>query len=359
MGKGIKIPVGLILKPPIASDSFVRGNGALGVTDGLGHAEANGGGGKTWVFDAGVWTIATNKAKGTPAEGAPIMGGDTLNGNMETGDPPTGWNPLLGSVLDGVADERTGGAGAQSCEATRGTDATVGYRSAATTVGIWYKGTAWLKNISGTAAYLQLAGMAYGDTSGYAGPTWAQTVKCDRATGVSCIIRLGIAGAVNNVARFDDFIVAPLTLSSLFSSLQAGTTNCKVRAKISALTTGTQAGVVARLDIAAAPANFIIAYMDGTNVKIDECVAGVYAALGTAAKAFAADGEIELHLSGTAWRCYHITSAGVATLIASGVTNVVTGNLHGLFSTYTSNTFGGFQCWSTGDEGQYAALDDL
>lgn len=356
----IRIPAALWLPSPIASDSFTRADGPLGVTDGAGHAEANGGSGKTWLHDVGAWAISTNKAVGTPTEGAE----DATNGNMETGDPPTGWDPTL-ATLDGVADERTGGSGAQSMSIVNlGGGAGKASQALDNGAGTWVYVTGWGRRVTNASALVRVMTPAFAVTLGFAsvsGTSWASILFTCRLTAAACLIVPGCSTiTAADEARYDDISVKPLTLSSLFSSLQAGSVNCKARAKIAALTSGTQAGVVARLDDAATPANFIIAYMDGTNLKIDECVGGTYAALGTAAKAFTANDEIELHLSGSAYRCYHITAAGVATLIASGTTNVNPGGtLHGLFSTYASNTFGGFQCWSTGDEGQYESLNQF
>lgn len=53
------------LPVPLASDSFNRADGALGSTDGLGHAEANGGNGKVWTIREGTWYIASNVAQAT------------------------------------------------------------------------------------------------------------------------------------------------------------------------------------------------------------------------------------------------------------------------------------------------------
>lgn len=56
----ILVPKTLWLPQPIASDSFVRANGALGVTDGNGTQEKNGGAGLTW--NAPGWVISGNTA---------------------------------------------------------------------------------------------------------------------------------------------------------------------------------------------------------------------------------------------------------------------------------------------------------
>lgn len=52
-----------------ASDSFNRSDGALGSTDGAGHAEANGGSGLVWAAQVGTWGIASNKAAASALAG--------------------------------------------------------------------------------------------------------------------------------------------------------------------------------------------------------------------------------------------------------------------------------------------------
>lgn len=153
--------------------------------------------------------------------------------------------------------------------------------------------------------------------------------------------------------------VKALTLATLFATHAYSTTNILADVTLSAYTTGTQAGMVLRLDSTASPANFIIAYQDAGNVKIDECVAGTYTNLGTYASAYAAGNSLRVSLDGNAWRLYKITSAGAATLLGSGTTNVTTGTLHGLFSTDAANTLDGWQCWARGNEGQYEGLSAL
>lgn len=66
------------------------------------------------------------------------------NGNMETGDPPTGWL-TTNATTDGVADERTGGAGAQSIKVIRTGSGAVSYRSVTTVSGSLYVLSGWMK----------------------------------------------------------------------------------------------------------------------------------------------------------------------------------------------------------------------
>jgi hypothetical protein len=49
----------------LASDSFNRTDGAVGATDGAGHAEANSGGGLTWTDRVGSFAVSSDAAVGT------------------------------------------------------------------------------------------------------------------------------------------------------------------------------------------------------------------------------------------------------------------------------------------------------
>ncbi len=353
MTKGILIPAQLWLSVPIVSDAFSGAAMALSAhpSDGLGHAEANGGSEKTWVHDVECWAVsATNKAVGTPTAGADVV----TNGNMETGDPPTGWVIVAGTGPQ-VADERTGGAGTYSMNGSLDLYAIF---SIALPVGTWYSRSGWMKGAAGSGK-IYLADDGGGPVTSLlpcAGATWGQVMQTGRLT-----VAAAYSSILNTVAtRHDDISAKSLTLSSLFSTVDAGNGDSVIDVKVAALLTGTQAGGVARLDSAASPANFIIFYFNGAgNVKIDECIAGVYASLATAAKAFTADNILRLALSGSAWRLYHITSSGTAVLIGSGTTNRTTGSLAGLFSTSASNTFSGFTNYPTGTGGEYASLDNL
>ncbi len=215
----VLVPQQLFPVVPIASDSFARADGALGTTDGAGHAEANGGSGLAWQLDTGVWTIASNLAVGA----------------------------------------------------------------------------------------------------------------------------------------------ATATVSTQFATINAGTVNTHTSAKLIACPLLSAGGVVVRLDDPVNPLNYVKAAFDGLgNVVTTEVVAGTPNVLSTVVKAFTAGDTLRLAMNAAAWRCFHLTSAGVATLIASGTTNVLTGNFCGLYAGDSNVTFtNGFQCFSTGVEGQYAALNEL
>jgi hypothetical protein len=79
----IRIPQELWLPVPMLSDSFDRANGVLGITDGAGHAEANGGGGLAWNNRVGTTQIATNVASASALVGGiAIATVDTGNINI-------------------------------------------------------------------------------------------------------------------------------------------------------------------------------------------------------------------------------------------------------------------------------------
>lgn len=59
----LRIPQDVYIPSAAASDSFNRTNGAMGSTDGAGHADGVSGNGLAWTSQLGTWGIATNKAQ--------------------------------------------------------------------------------------------------------------------------------------------------------------------------------------------------------------------------------------------------------------------------------------------------------
>ena len=79
----IRVPSSLWLPTPLASDGFNRADGALGSTDGLGHAEGSGGSGLAWADSVGTWAVASNAAVcPTLADGAGIATVDLNTANV-------------------------------------------------------------------------------------------------------------------------------------------------------------------------------------------------------------------------------------------------------------------------------------
>jgi hypothetical protein len=281
---------------------------------------------------------------------------------METGDPPTGWN--LNGAGATVAANADAHGGTQSALVTRGASAYVLYRdSEATSVGVWYALTGWTHNVDATSIQYFLQGGATEVTGAPNSDTsWVQSAVTARATAIAMPVNCIINGAVGKQGMYDDISLKPLTLASLFSSVtDAKTSDALIDVKVAALTSGTQAGLVVRLDSATSPANFVICYFNGAgSVVVDECVAGTYTNIMAAVvKAFTAGDTLRVSAIGTALRIYHVTAAGVATLLGTATTAVATGNRFGLFSTFVSNTFSQVQVFPIGSGAEWEALSSL
>ena len=141
----------------------------------------------------------------------------------------------------------------------------------------------------------------------------------------------------------DDFSTKPLTLSSLFSSVSTSDADVIADANVT-LTAGTQAGLVLNLDDTTTPANFIIVYHDGTSVKVDEAVAGVYTNKQTTAVTYSAGATLRAIREGTKLRVYYNNALVGAELTMTANTNTK----HGLFSTYSGNSFDNFTLFARG-----------
>lgn len=108
-------------------------------------------------------------------------------------------------------------------------------------------------------------------------------------------------------------------------------------------------GLVARYEDAG---NYLIAYHDGTNAKLDKVVAGTTTNLLSAAVAYAAAAVMILHLDGTSARLFYNNAAvgTVATTPAAGSLN------HGVYTTDTGATFDNLVVLAKGNEGQHEDL---
>jgi hypothetical protein len=111
-------------------------------------------------------------------------------------------------------------------------------------------------------------------------------------------------------------------------------------------------GLVARY---ADDQNYLIAYHDGTNAKLDKVVAGTTTSLISAAAAYSATAVMSLHLDGTSARLFYNNAAvgTAATTPAAGALN------HGVYTNDINATFDNLVIWPRGTEGQHTALDLL
>lgn len=157
------------------------------------------------------------------------------NGNMETADPPSGWLPGANTTLDGVADERTGGAGAQSLEVEVTSGTGDAHQEIVTIAGAIYKLPFWAKNIDAASLSVQ----AFDDAAytikllesdslvGYV--AWAQCTGYFSAVSIQARVRMRVSGT-NVTARFDDVSCKQLTDCStngvhILSTIEGSTRN--------------------------------------------------------------------------------------------------------------------------------------
>lgn len=352
----VRVPDRLFIPAPLASDSFNRANGALGLTDGAGHAEANGGGGLSWT--GSTFSISSNKAINTPTLGSELV----VNGNMETGDPPSSWSSQGGATLDGVADERTGGSGAQSLSATRGTNDIVASQTLTHSGGIWFTVSAWAKDVTAGSVQIVVASASINaisptDVSGI----WVNLIATGRATATPNTLLPRCYVNTSGEGRFDDYSVKPLMLSSLFSSVNISTPDviADVAVTLPSATAGVQAGLVLNLDSASSPANFVIVYLDGQgNVKLDKCVGGTYTNIIAPGITYVVGAVLRVIKDGTKYRVLY-NNAEIGTEQTISDAGIINNTRHGLFSTYEGNLLENFIVWARGTGGEYQGLDSM
>jgi len=348
----IAIPKIRWLPTPLLSDGFGSA-GALVTSDGLGHAEGIAGGlgsgGGGMVYEPNTWSSDGSKASSNITLGGELV----TNGNMEAGDPPNNWTGVA-ATLDGVADERTGGAGVQSLDIARnGADYASAYQDLVSVAGTWYIFSGWRKRIDAgvevnfavyDGAYTGGALLAHPGYSSSA--VWVEFTLCFRAISAAfnarCFVQaIALANGVSG--RFDDVSLKPIPLSDCFLAQDAGTPDVLVSGEVT-VTAKTQGGVVARLDDATTPANFLLAYHDGSNVHVEKCVGGTYTSLINTAAAYSAGKAIILVTDGNSVDCYY-NDAKVGTTQTVSDAGIISNTLHGSFSTYDSNTVDNLVIW--------------
>lgn len=335
----IRIPTTTWLPTPLAYDTFTRADGAISSSETTGP--------DSQTTSALAWTggaISTNKNVITPSLGSELV----TNGDMETGNPPSNWLYTGYNVTTAPDADAYAGSNAMKVTLTSG----YGYSAQAITVNsnTFYQASAYGKAIIGSYS-LRLMD----PNNGYAllgnAPTpfrsqtdvYTQEISTGRPYGNSLTWRLGSSANSGDNFLADNVSLKPLTLSSLFSSVSTSDADVIADADVT-LTAGTQAGLVLNLDSTSSPANFIIVYHDGSYVKVDEAVAGVYTNKQSTAVTYSAGATLRAIREGTKLRVYYNNVLVGAELTMTANTNTK----HGLFSTYSGNSFDNFVLWPRG-----------
>ena len=357
----IKLPSRKFFDVPLASDSFAGADGSMTgrFTDGLGHAEQNGGGGLAWTTPGNTWSISGGAAVNTPTQGAELLTDGGLE-NWASATDLTSWTETLvgTSTINREGTIIHGGSFASRSDIDASNNNAFIAQTIVAPVRSWILCSAWVR----ASVASKLAGIDLTSVSGASqsiGITYGQIIQCSRCISANPSISVSRRGDLSSNSLYvDDVSGKILTLSSLFSSLVLSTVNVTGEWVIKTLIAGTQAGCILRLDDPNNPANFLLLYWDGAgNVKLDECLAGVYTNKLNVVKAYATGDKVVPWVNGSAWRVYHVTAAGVATLLGSGTTSVLTGNWIGDFSTYEGNAIESCNVYAVGAEGQYEGLN--
>jgi hypothetical protein len=348
----VRVPKSLWSPVPLISD----GMSIASRTDGLGHSEGvagglgSGGGGLAYA-NLTTWAVAGGIVTNTPVPGAELL----TNGNMETADPPSSWT-ANNATLDGVADERTGGGGAQSLDVLRTASTGSAYQQITGSPG-FYKFAGWMKSISG-------GGCVGGATTPWAlinsAAVWTYKTGEILLTSTNPYIYLIAGPNVNDEHRFDDMSVKALSLADCVRAVSSSLTpDIVAQVKFVALTSGyTCAGLAIRLNNAATPTAGIIAFFDYGTVYVYEFSGSTWTLLFSAVKGFTANDRLQIIAQGASIRLIHMTSAGVGTVIGStAVATILTGGYHGIFTTDPGSQLDDFVVYPRGSGGEYNILD--
>ena len=265
---------------------------------------------------ANAWTGATWATSGGNAYNTPTLGSELLTNGGFTSDTiwtkETGW-----TIAAGIASH---------------VGATSGLYQVANTSGFWYQNSFDVVSYDSGNVYAIFGGISAGANRTAVG-TYLQT---GRAAGV------GAGCGASGTASVDNISEKQITLSALFATITGASSSQTAAAKIATLTTSIQSGVVALLDSASNPQNFLIAYHNGTSVLLDKCVAGTYTNLITTTVAFTANAQIEIRRpSGNLFQLwYNGVQRGTDQTVADA--SIISNTRYGLFSTHSGGTFSEF-----------------
>jgi hypothetical protein len=285
------------------ADAFTRSDGALG---------------QGWT--GSTWTISSNKAINTPVPGSEAI----ANGGFAS---DTVWTKGADWTIAGGVGERAEGAGASNISQD------------VLTAGIWYRSSFDVATISASS----FVPLFHGQFPGAAGAAQGTYTAGNRATGVTAGIRAA-AGAMSGT--IDNVSYKPLTLSELFATKNTLLVNVNVSVQLTLSDPATHAcGVVANLDDATNPANFVVGYAFRNGVNIDiylvKCVAGVYTQLVNQAVSYSAGAALRITKSGTTYKViYNDEQVGIDQTVSDA--GIISNKRHGMFSTHEGNSLDNF-----------------
>jgi len=281
------------------SDDFARADGDLG---------------NSWEYTTGKWTIASGAAVGTPGLGS------TLNANPGF-DTDTSWTKQSGWSISGGKGVKAPIAGTNDI-----------YQNGLVSVGPWYRVDWTISTFTAGQFFARIGNslsLARGATGTY--------IDIGRAASANVT---GVAGGATADGTIDNYTVKLVTLADTFATRDLGSASIDLAAPVT-LVSRTAAGVVACLDSKTSPANFILAYHNGTNAVLDKCVGGTYTNLISAAATYAAGRIVRLVKNGNTVQLYY-NNVQIGTDQTVSDAGITSNTRHGVFSVAPENSIGEF-----------------
>lgn len=287
--------------------------------------------GNGWSYTAGLWTVSSNAAVGTPGLSVTEL---VTNGSFDS--DTTGWTPANSATLASIA----GGVSGNCLEQTNGGASDGRANQTITTQNHkWYQASVYHKNVEAGQGYLRIG--SYVTWSGLNDANWASKVTTIRSTGTSFVFGLGSnTGSLGAKTLWDSASCKEITLVDMLCTRDLESTGVDVSVPLT-ITTYQREGIVICLDSASSPANFILALHDGTNAMLLKCVGGTYTSLISAAAAYGSSKVLRVKKSGTTVQLFY-DGAQVGTDQTVSDAGIVGNTRHGLFSTSGAGSFASF-----------------
>ncbi len=339
---------GYWLPSPLVSHGF---DSIVSPSDGNGHTETSGlgSGGSSIVMSGTTWSVSAGKGINTPATGSEILQNAGFEGTYTGGIAPN-WSAYQTPTT--TTQETSTIHSGSSAQRFTGNSVEDGITQSVslTTAGNWYTTSIWFYGITGTF------GFEVFETSSLA--VFASTVSATKNAWTKLTLTFRRANTGGNTHRFvgynaagesiiDDASIKQLTFSSLLSLHTSSTADVFSGIDITVVS-GTQVGLALNWDSSSNPQNGVLVYFDGTNCKIDKCVAGMWTNVLSSA---ATVSRLIVGKIASSYRVYTPTALiGSVTIADAGIIN---NTLHGTFNTYEGNTVDNYTCYASGTSGEY------
>jgi lysophospholipase L1-like esterase len=297
---------------PTFSDAFGT-DGALGIR---------------WA--GSTWTVAGGVVTNAPA----TSGSELLtNGSMEA---DANWANYLSPTTNERSNEQAhAGTYSRKIVADSGKGCN---QSGGTTAGRWYRAQAWLYTTAGSAVLNLNGNIAPAVTAA----TWTLREAVLKAWTTYLGVYLQTAADASTFYA-DDASLIRLDLASLFASVGSVPPDNVIVSVLPSTYAGMllPCGIVANLDSAASPANFILAtYGGSTYPYLYKCVAGTYTTLvSTTAVSCGATSRLGIYKVGTSVSMWY---GGAQVGTTQTISDVPAAARHGIFSTHAGNQLAAF-----------------